>query len=292
MFDPIRFLPRTPIEQLEILWNYRFPMLRGIPEVWAPITKAVLPNVVEDVYAISTYGRCLNIQTGYELEQRIGGAGYYRFNLVRDDIPSHSTRPYAAHRLVLMTFMPVYDMENLQVNHIDEIKSHNWFWNLEWLTPSENRRYSIDLGRIRLYGEDNPISRLSSSDADKVGYLLSNTNKSIVEIANEVGNGCSPGDVLSIANGITHLSVYSAYKLQYCKRQPNAVNESIIHSICKFIQDYMISNKIEDNFKDESKFFDFVAVSCGLPYNHSSRKLVRRLFYRINYKEICDQYIY
>lgn len=53
---------------------------------------------------------------------------------------------YLVHRLVAMTFIP--NPNNLsQVNHIDENKSNNAVWNLEWCTPKYNMNYGTALER-------------------------------------------------------------------------------------------------------------------------------------------------
>ena len=45
------------------------------------------------------------------------------------------------HRLVLSTFFPVINMNELEVNHINEIKSDNRLDNLEWCDRSYNVNY-------------------------------------------------------------------------------------------------------------------------------------------------------
>lgn len=51
-----------------------------------------------------------------------------------------------AHRLVMMTWMPTADMENLTVDHLDHNKRNNELMNLEWVTQEENwRRAQNDL---------------------------------------------------------------------------------------------------------------------------------------------------
>lgn len=45
------------------------------------------------------------------------------------------------HRLVLMTFCPCDNMENLEVNHKDENKKNNKLDNLQWVTSKENCNY-------------------------------------------------------------------------------------------------------------------------------------------------------
>ena len=45
-----------------------------------------------------------------------------------------------AHRLVMKTWMPTEDMDNLTVDHLDHNKRNNCVDNLEWVTESENKR--------------------------------------------------------------------------------------------------------------------------------------------------------
>ena len=45
-----------------------------------------------------------------------------------------------AHRLVMKTWMPTEDMDNLTVDHLDHNKRNNCVENLEWVTFDENQR--------------------------------------------------------------------------------------------------------------------------------------------------------
>ena len=51
------------------------------------------------------------------------------------------------HRIVLSTFSPIEEWETLTVNHIDGNPSNNKLENLEWMTQSENSRYSREVLR-------------------------------------------------------------------------------------------------------------------------------------------------
>ena len=48
---------------------------------------------------------------------------------------------YRVHRLVLETFSPIENMENLQVNHLDEDRTNNKLNNLQWCTCQDNINY-------------------------------------------------------------------------------------------------------------------------------------------------------
>lgn len=46
----------------------------------------------------------------------------------------------SAHRLVMMTWRPTRDMENLTVDHLDHNTRNNALTNLEWVTFAENQK--------------------------------------------------------------------------------------------------------------------------------------------------------
>lgn len=48
---------------------------------------------------------------------------------------------HTIHRLVLSTFFPIPNMEEVQVNHIDEDKLNNRLDNLNWMTAKQNYNY-------------------------------------------------------------------------------------------------------------------------------------------------------
>lgn len=56
------------------------------------------------------------------------------------------SKNYLVHRLVLSTFLPVQNMENLFVNHKNGNKLDNRLDNLEWCTRSENTIHSYKNG--------------------------------------------------------------------------------------------------------------------------------------------------
>lgn len=50
------------------------------------------------------------------------------------------------HRLLMITFNPVDNMENLKVDHLNNIKTENVLSNLEWVTNKENTHRAIKNG--------------------------------------------------------------------------------------------------------------------------------------------------
>jgi transposase len=84
-----------------------------------------------------------NIITESILRQHIQNNGYYGFTISIDG-KLHS---YKTARIVAETFIFNDDPINkTQVNHIDGCKFNNTIYNLEWCTPSENQKHSVDNG--------------------------------------------------------------------------------------------------------------------------------------------------
>lgn len=71
------------------------------------------------------------------MKQRTVRNGYKAVSL------SQNGKKYSrqVHRLVLMNFKPVPNMDKLEVNHNDEDKANNRLENLCWMTRAENVRY-------------------------------------------------------------------------------------------------------------------------------------------------------
>lgn len=95
-------------------------------EEWIAVT-------VNDNYLVSDKGRFKNKETNYILKPYPVKQGYLQVDL--------GGIKYLAHRLVAEAFIP--NPDNLpQVNHKDEVNTHNWKDSLEWCTRQYNVEYS------------------------------------------------------------------------------------------------------------------------------------------------------
>lgn len=96
-------------------------------------------------YSVSNLGNVKSIKYKKEkiLKQRHDRYGRYNYVVLRVNGKSKNV---SIHRLVMKTFNPVENMDNLQVNHKDFNTHNNKLDNLEWMTTKENVEYSVKAG--------------------------------------------------------------------------------------------------------------------------------------------------
>lgn len=74
----------------------------------------------------------------------VGGSGYYYVNIS----VKGKRKNLRVHRVVLQTFQPIDNYEEMTVNHKDGEKLNNNLDNLEWMTLKENIRHAWDTGIV------------------------------------------------------------------------------------------------------------------------------------------------
>ena len=107
---------------------------------------------------VSTKGRFRN-QDKKDIPIQIGDNGYC---MVYCGGTVH--RHLSAHRVVMLTWRPTDNAENLTVDHLDHNKRNNALDNLEWVTVDENqRRASADYINIKLEGDPEMVKKVDVS---------------------------------------------------------------------------------------------------------------------------------
>ena len=102
-------------------------------EVWCDI------KGFEGKYQVSNMGRVKSLGNDKSRKEKILSPSKDKDNyLIVSFCKCGKSKKYKVHRLVLMTFSPVENMSELQVNHKDENKTNNRLENLEWVTCKEN----------------------------------------------------------------------------------------------------------------------------------------------------------
>ena len=99
------------------------------------------------------------------------------------------TRGTYKHRMVLEAWNKIENMENLQVNHIDTIKTNNNIANLEWCTNQENQNHARENGlydtekhSIKANGEKNSQSILCEPDVVEIRNHFKNIKEIFLSI--------------------------------------------------------------------------------------------------------------
>lgn len=86
---------------------------------------------------VSTHGRIRN-QDGKEYRQKITTGGYM---FIRKRIGGNTNQSSLfVHRIILETWKPCKNMENLTIDHINHNKRDNSLKNLEWVSKEENQK--------------------------------------------------------------------------------------------------------------------------------------------------------
>lgn len=147
-----------------------------VGEIWKPVT--AIPNL-QDWYYVSNYGRIYSKFTNSLIAPRFIGRGYLIVTLRTKD---NNAIDILVHRLVMMTFEPIPNHEDFQVNHKNGIKTKNSYSNLEWVTQEENMKHAYQLG-LRKPGEDNNFCLITETKAIEICKLLELKQYTVKEIA-------------------------------------------------------------------------------------------------------------
>lgn len=114
------------------------------------------------------------------LSPQLDKDGYEKVQMISTDEKRHR---YSVHRVVLENFMPIEDMKELQVNHIDGNKRNNNLSNLEWATCKENIAHAIE---NKLRAEINGGSKLTVDEVKEI-YIRSKNGESNITLGEEFG---------------------------------------------------------------------------------------------------------
>lgn len=129
-------------------------------------------NYNTEGYYVSNYGRVYS-PYGYILTPIPARHGYLRVNI--------NQLAVSIHRLVLYSFDPNPNYENLQINHKNGIKTDNRLINLEWCTAQENIQHAVQNGLS--FGENYHKSKHTEEDAKKVCEAIEKGNMTIQEMS-------------------------------------------------------------------------------------------------------------
>ena len=257
-------------------------------EILRPITNEMIPNI-RPIYLISNFGRVYSNYTKDFLTISLDHNGYSVVNLHLND----KKRMCKVHRLVCMAFKPIPNMHNLQVNHINGIKTCNYYWNLEWVTAKENIQHSIDTNLRTTYGEKVHTSVLTNELVIQIASMLEQ-NIPYIDIINNLGLP-NTHDTLRQIQRIRYRETWNSITKDYDFSNYNARENSQIfstqeiHTICKLFETY--GKDISTEFIMEFLRKDFFK---SLSYDDKKKYYgaITKIRCKTRFKTICELYNY
>ena len=206
-------------------------------EKWFPITWDHI-NGIEPGYYISTWGRFYNEDKQKFYPTENSKKEWYismYFQLING---SYFQVPI--HRFMMFYFNPINNWRNLEVNHKDGIKYHNWIWNLEWVTHQENMSHAIKTG-LSKYGEEAGASVLSNDNVRLICKYIAN-GKSPKEIGEELAYINPEMDISAVAdsikNGYAWKQIASEFDFSNMYTRQYLFTEEQIHKICSSFEKF------------------------------------------------------
>lgn len=148
-------------------------------------------------YEVSNLGRVRNVKTREFKSTSLNKEGYVRVSLW-DDGKSTSV---AVHRLVAEAFIENPENKPL-VNHKDSVRHNNMYFNLEWVTHSENAKHMVQQGNHNDFrGTKNPRAKFSESQI----IAIRNDTRTDEVIAKSYN--IRPSTITNIKNGTRYKEV-------------------------------------------------------------------------------------
>ena len=209
-------------------------------EEWRVVT---YPDIRENMYAVSSFGRIKNIETNLLLKNQSDRGGYRIIWLAK--IKPNTGVTKKVHRIMAHEFiMPLPEIieNHLEVNHIDGDKNNNHLDNLELITSSENQKHAFRLGLHQsVRGENKINSKLSNETVEKICQYLVKYNGNISKVLAEFKSDVNVKYYLIRA--IKYKHIWSFISDKYFMKDEFRVKTSDdkIHLICQTLVDNNMS---------------------------------------------------
>lgn len=150
--------------------NYTYNGFIVPMEIWRPITQEMVPNI-KPIYWISNIGNVYNSEDKrFFTRTNIQPNKYIRLSFKSID----GGNVYESdHRLVCMAFNGMPASKDMEVDHINCIKSCSYEENLEWVSSSENKLRAV-ANNLHHTGENYYKAILTNDEAREICIMLSN----------------------------------------------------------------------------------------------------------------------
>lgn len=139
-------------------------------------------KIKENLYAITEQGQVYSKTKHCYMKTRLDKDGYVCLSL-KNNNDKYST--FYIHRLIMIAYKPIDNMENLQINHIDGNKENNDLSNLEWCTCKENIHHAIKYNLNHNKGELHPRAILTEQQVKSIINDIKSQKISAKQIMNK-----------------------------------------------------------------------------------------------------------
>lgn len=219
----------------------------GLPLIIAPINEewryVELPGI-KPFYMISNFGRVYNYKKGHLLKYYMEEKRGYLMVTLRS-YNKQRGETFLVHRLVMMVFNPIINPEEMQVNHIDGVKTNNYIGNLEWCTHHENIEHAIRTG-LFVNGEEGNIVKLSAEQVHLICQCLEQ-RLDYKYICEQVLNVEYTDDMVVSISSIKSGKNWGRIRAQYNipeGRTGSTFTDEEIHKICSYLEQGIKTNDI------------------------------------------------
>lgn len=232
-----------------------------------PEWKQIIIDDVATGYEVNKLGDVRDINTQRVRTHQISQYGY-PFTIIVYGNDNEYRKMVLIHRAVAEAFIP--NPENKpQVNHIDGIKTHCYWRNLEWATVKENIDHAYNTG-LHKRGSNSSLAKHTEEEVHRVCKLLE-AGWRPVDIANKLG--VDQRFVNNIVNKDAWMHISKNYKIPDPK-QKRVISDEAVHEVCRRLANGEKYNEIANAME-----------GTGV-----SRQMVRAVAIGKYHREISDQY--
>lgn len=242
-------------------------------------TEAVM-NVEKGRYYVSESGKVYDTKFNKFVPQHKDNKGYMICGLssFNSEGGRYSTT-CRVHRLVMIAFKYTRNCHELQVNHMDAVKTNNNLDNLEWCTNAENMDHARRMGLINA---NHVIVGLTEEKVHQICKRLEDESYVTVgALAQEYGVAVTT--ISDIAKGIAWKEISSQYDIDYNWR--HRLSDDQVHFICQVFEN-------NNNYRSFQWMYDIILYYLGLPENRYIRRRIYKIYKKdpYNYAHITSQY--